>query len=504
MGWEEESANRQRLSREIGFIRKDWGGKISFALIYPNLYSAGMSSLGFQTIYSLLNSSPQVVCERVFYPESDHLQVVSVESSRPLMDFSVLAFSLSYELDYVNALEILRKAGIPLLSRDRGERYPLIIAGGPCVISNPEPLSPFFDAFGLGEGEALLPPFMECLQINIHGSRNVLLLNLSQVPGFNVPQVTKEKVMRQWVKDINAFDTTSAVLTGDTELANMFLIEAERGCERGCRFCLAGHAFKPMRYRTMGKIVNSADRGLQLTKKIGLVGAAILDHPQIEKIVVEIVERGAQVSCSSIRGDALTEKLVKALVKGGDRNLTIAPETGSERLRKLIGKDLSNEGLFKAAELVARYGIKQLKLYFMIGLPFEEEQDMEEIISLVLKLKDIMKTGNSDCHLILNVSPFIPKKGTPFFRYPMARPELLNSRVGKLKAALRTQNIEIKPESIHWSQIQALLSRGDASIAAALSQVKRNTIKDWQMALEESQVDVDYWAHQEWRHDSRQ
>ena len=496
MGWDEERANRQRLAREKGAIIKDWGGKISVALVHPSLYSAGMSSLGFQTIYGFLNKFPRVVCERVFYPESAHQQVVGTESSRPLMDFSILAFSLSYELDYVNALDILRRSGIPLLSKDRDEKYPLIIAGGPCVISNFEPLAPFFDAFGLGEAEALLPSFLECFQTYIHAPGNELLLNISSVPGFHVPNITTGKVMRQWVKDIDTFDTTSVVLSPDTELANMFLIEAERGCERGCRFCLAGQAFKPMRYRSAERIVRSAYRGLELTRKIGLVGAAILDHPQIEKVVTEIVEKGGQVSCSSLRGDALTERLVKALVKGGERSLTIAPETGSDRLRALIGKDLSNEDILKAAELAAAHGIRQLKLYFMIGLPGEEEQDIEEIISLVVKVKEIVRGRAQDCHMVLNIGPFIPKKGTPFFRHPMARPELLNSRVGKIKAALRPQDVEIKPESIHWCQIQAVLSRGDGTISAALSRVKKNTIKDWHTALEESRVDVDYWAHQ--------
>ena len=499
MGWEEERANRQKLSREKGAICKDWGGNISVALIHPNLYFVGMSSLGFQTIYGILNDFPRVVCERVFYPSSDNLQVASLESSRPLMDFSILAFSLSYEIAYVNAIEILRKSGIPLLSKDRDERYPLIIAGGPCVISNPEPISPFFDAFALGEAEVLLPPFIECFQSHMHGSRHMLLQSILQVPGYYVPSEKRERVMRQWAKDINAFDTTSIVLTADTELNNMFLIEAERGCERGCRFCLAGSAFRPMRHRTLERIINSAARGLNLTPKIGLVGAAILDHPQIEDIVVDLVQRGAQVSCSSIRGDALTENLVKALVKGGDRNLTIAPETGSVRLRKLIGKDLSNEAIFNAAHLVAKHGIKQLKLYFMIGLPHEEEQDIDEIISLVLEVRDIVKTKSSDCHLVLNISPFIPKKGTPFFRYPMARTELLKSRLAKIKASLKNKNIEVKPESIPWSTIQTVLSRGDDSIAKVLSQVKKNTINNWETAFKEAYVDVDYWAHQEWR-----
>lgn len=497
MGWEEEKGNRYKLSRERGAIFKDWGGKISIALIYPDRYYAGMSSLGFQTIYGLLNKFPGIVCERVFYPESSSPKILSLESSRPLSDFTVLAFSLSYELDYFYALQILRRSGIPLLSEERDETYPLIIAGGPCVISNSEPISPFFDAFALGEGEVLLPPFISCFSEYINASRKELLSALSNLPGYYIPQIKKERVMRQWARDLNAFDTTSVVLTPDTELANMYLIEVERGCERSCRFCLAGFAFRPTRYRSIERIVNSSRKGLVQTKRIGLIGAAILDHPDIENIVLQIRNMDATVSCSSLRGDALTENLVRALAEGGNKTLTLAPETGSNRLRRFIGKELSNEDLYKAAELAIKNGIEQLKLYFMIGLPGEREEDTEETISLVLKLQESIKRKSSECRLVVNVSPFNPKKGTPFFRYPMQKKEILNSRLKRIHLALRPKGVKVKSESIAWCQVQTVLSRGDASISRAISEVKSHTLEDWQRAFEETGVDVDYWAHQD-------
>src|SRR4030042_3847889 len=252
MSWEAVKEARQKLGRERGTVCKDWGGKIHIALVYPNSYYLGMSSLGFQTVYGILNSYSNIVCERVFW-EPQKLKPehpLSLESQRPLPDFDVLAFSLSYELDYFNVVQVLKASGIPLPSSERDERHPLVIAGGPCVTANPLPLSSFFACFAIGEGEAILPRFIEVLSEGIEDEKADLLKKLASLPGVYVPAVCDVKpVKRQWLAELDSVATTSVILTPDTEFSNMYLIEIARGCGWGCRFCLAGFQFRPFRYR---------------------------------------------------------------------------------------------------------------------------------------------------------------------------------------------------------------------------------------------------------------
>jgi len=498
MSWDEVRKARRRLSREQGAIIKDWGGKIPFALIYPNSYYLGMSNLGVHAIYSLLNSYSEVVCERAFW-ERDSRQILSVESQRPLQEFAVLAFSISYELDYFNVVSILKASGIPLYAADRDERHPLVIAGGPCIIANPMPVSPFFDCLCVGEAEPILPAMLPILAKGITGRRSDLLKALAALPGIYVPQYySGTPVVRQWAKNLDDFPVTSVILTPDTELGNLYLIEVERGCNWGCRFCLVSNAFGPMRYRSLDNLINQASLGLKYRKRIGLVGAAVSDHPQIEELLAELRQMGAELSISSLRMKPLSRIVLRELAKGGARTIALAPEAGSQLLRQIIKKGISEADALESIGKVAEAGIKQLKLYFMIGLPSETDEDIEGIIKLTLSGKNILDRQQTGCRLSLNIAPFVPKAGTPFQWLPITQPSILNRRLSLLKKSLMPKGVTLKCESPAWSQVQGVLARGDDKLAEILANIDEVSLAGWRKAVAKSHLDIDFYAHQRW------
>ncbi|MBI2869289.1 MAG: radical SAM protein [Chloroflexi bacterium] len=490
---------KERLPREQGTIFKDWGGKLPIALIYPNSYYVGMSNLGVQAIYGLLNRHSRVVCERVFW---DGELPLAVESGRPLTDFSVLAFSISYELDYFNALQTLRAAGIPLHAAQRTDKHPLVIAGGPCIISNPAPLAPFFDLFGIGEAEVLTPPLLAALLEEAPGDRAALLASLGRVPGIYAPGYTQGKVVRQWVKKLDDHDVSSVVLTPDTELGDLYLVEAERGCAQGCRFCLVCAAFNPMRLHSTARILEQAARGLAFRRRIGLVGPSVSDHPDFENILAGVRGLGAELAVSSLRLSGLTPGILGELVKGGIRSIAIAPEAGSQRLRDVIRKGITESDILGAIGRAAAYGMKQLKLYFMIGLPSESDDDIEQIIRLTLAAKEVVDRSRAGTRLGLNISPFVPKAGTPFQWLPMAPVRVLNERITRLKKSLAARGVEAKYESPSWSEVQAVLARGDEQVAGVLTDMPEFTLAAWRAALARRGMDNDYYAHQAWSTDA--
>jgi radical SAM superfamily enzyme YgiQ (UPF0313 family) len=502
MGWDEIKKARQRLSREQGAVIKDWGGRVPIALVYPNSYYIGTSNLGVHALYCLLNSYSQVVCERAFW-EIEHrdnrLPALSLESQRPLSDFAVVAFSISYELDYFNVVQILKASGIPLYATDRNQRHPLVIAGGPCIIANPLPLSPFFDCLCIGEAEPIIPAMLPVIAEGISGRRSDLLKALAPLPGIYVPQYYSGKpVVRQWAKDLNDFAVTSIILTPDTELGDLYLIEVERGCNWGCRFCLVSNAFSPMRYRSVDNLVAQAEQGLKYRKRLGLVGAAVSDHPQLEELLLKLGQMGAELSISSLRMRPLSSIVLRELARGGARTIALAPETGSERLRQMIRKSISDDDILGAIDKVAEQGIKQVKLYFMIGLPSETEEDIEEIINLCLNCKHILDRQQTGCRLVVNISPFVPKASTPFQWLPMTQPFILNHRLSLLKNGLMPKGIKLKWESPMWSQVQGVLARGDVKLAEALANMEEVSLSGWRKTVEKCHLDIDFYVHQRW------
>jgi len=506
----------ERLAREQGTVVKDWGGRLPIALVYPNSYYLGMSNLGIHALYRFLNNSEDIVAERVFWEpirqdpstslrtgqsrpdrRDKRLGPLSVESQRPLPDFAVLAFSISYELDYFNIAPIFKSGGIPVFAAERDERHPLIIAGGPCVTANPAPLSPFFDCLCIGEAEPILPKLLPALSGGIGGPRDDLLKSLAGVPGIYVPQYAAP-VQRQWTKNLDEFPVTSAVLTPDTELGDMYLMEVERGCHWRCQFCLVGTAFSPMRCRSLGKLLEMAKEGLKYRKRLGLVGPAVSDHLQLEELLVSLREMGAQFAVSSLRVSSLSDKTLEEIVRGGAETITIAPEAGSQRLREAIRKGICEEDILGAMAKIADLSVKQVKLYFMIGLPSETDDDIEEIINLTLKCKEIFEQRRSGTRLTLNIAPFVPKAGTSFQRFPAAQAKTLDERMARLKDRLMPEGIKLKMESPLWSEVQAVLSRGGSSVAKVLADIEKPSLSAWRRAVAKHGLDVDFYAHQEW------
>src|SRR5438034_3062998 len=390
------------LAAERGTVRKDWGGKIAVALVYPNTYAVGMSNLGFQTIYRHLNSLPDEVCERVFLPNPEDADEMrrsgtspfSLESLRPLADFQMIGFSVTYEGDYINVLRLLAMASIPLRAADRGARDPLVLMGGVCAFSNPEPLAPVMDFVVVGEGEELVVELMAAYRDG-YRDRESFLTSLASLEGVYVPEryemihdadgtladvrprdgapgiVTKRRL-----RDVNAFATVAAIKTPQAEYGHMALLEVGKGCGRGCRFCLEGQVYRPVRHRSVDTlretVVAMAKAG---EKRVGLVGACVSDYPWIGDLLKIVEENGLELSISSLRADSLTPDLVAALARGGHRTLTIAPEAGTERLRRAIRKAITDEQILTACDLVRAHGIPNLKPYFMIGQPTETLAD---------------------------------------------------------------------------------------------------------------------------------
>jgi radical SAM superfamily enzyme YgiQ (UPF0313 family) len=488
-----------RAPREQGAVVKDWGGRLPVALIYPNAYYLGMSNLGVHAIYKLLNDHPRVVGERVFLDTTEKHTPVALESGRPLTDFAVLAFSISYELDYFNVANILKAAGIPLFAADRNESQPIVIAGGPCVTANPMPLAPFCDVLCIGEAESILPRMIPVLLEGVSGPRHVLLKEMAALPGVYIPALPPEKpVVRQYAKDLNDFPVNSVILTPDTELGDLFLIEAERGCQRGCRFCLVNTAFAPMRFRAAEGIIRQAREGLKSRRRIGLVGPAVGDHPRIREILDGLLKLNSGISISSLRIDKLSNEILDALEKGRARTITIAPEAGSDRLRQVINKGISEEDILAATDRLAGRCFNQLKLYFIVGLPTETDDDIEEIIRLALAVKERIERRRGNTRLTLNAAPFVPKAGTPFQWLPMAPQETLNRRLAMLRSRLPLKGVKLNEESPAWSQVQGVLSRGDERLAGVLAEIEGVSLAGWRKAVEAHGVDIDHYVNRKW------
>ncbi|MDO8491527.1 MAG: radical SAM protein [Dehalococcoidia bacterium] len=493
MTWEAAQEARKRLAREQGTIVKDWGGKIAVALVYPNSYRVGMSNLGLQTLYKLFNSHRDIVCERVFWegrPTPQKTSLLSLETQRPLTDFPVLAFTVSYELDYFNIVQVQKASGIPPLAADRNEEHPLIIGGGPCLTANPEPLSLLFDAIAIGEGEAIAPGLLEVITEGVSGSREELRRALAAVPGIYVPGES-QSVARQWAADIDSFATTSVALTPDTELGDMYLMEIARGCGRGCRFCLAGFAFRPFRTRSLPNLLAQARVGLTYRKRLGLVGAAVSDHPELERLVTELRVMGAGVGVSSLRIKPLSETVLRAIAESGTQTVTLAPEAGSERLRRAINKSFTGDDILSAIDKAAGLGLRQIKLYFMVGLPGETDDDVRDLITLVRSCLGLLERRQAGTRLTLNVGPFVPKAGTPFQWRGMAPADVLEGRLKMIRADLKHKGVEIKPESVGWSQVQAVLSRGDPRLGRVLAGLTKDSLAAWGQALEQEGIELE-------------
>jgi radical SAM superfamily enzyme YgiQ (UPF0313 family) len=357
------------------------------------------------------------------------------------------------------------------------------------------PLSPFFDCLCIGEAEAILPDLLPVINAGVSENRGELKHKLATLPGVFVPGYTQQPVTRQWVKDLDSFAVHSVVLTKETELGNMFLIEVERGCNWGCRFCLVSNCYKPMRFRSVENLLKQAETGLKYRKRLGLMGPAVTDHPHIEELVAKLHDMGAEISVSSLRIKPLSPIVLGEVIEGGTNTVALAPEAGSQRLRDSIGKRINEDDILKAVEKVASQGIKQLKLYFMIGLPEETDDDIEAIALLAAKCKSIFDKHGSWSRITLTISAFIPKAGTPFQREAMTPLDTLKHRLVLLKSKLPSKGISVKNESLEWSEVQAVLSRGDERLAAVLADIEKLSLAQWHQSMAKAGLEIDSIAH---------
>jgi radical SAM superfamily enzyme YgiQ (UPF0313 family) len=532
--WQQRERARDLLSKEVGFVRKPHGGKLRVALAFPNTYFVGMSNLGFQTVYKLFNAEDDIVCERVFLPPKTELAaqlasgapLLTVESQTPVRDFDIFAFSVSFEWDYTNVLTLLRLAGIPKLATVRTAHDPLVMIGGAVTFVNPEPLAPFADIIAAGEGEALIPPLVRAFSAAT--DRDDLLRRLVAERGFYVPafydvQYAGDGTIAAFVPNDGtgappvvrkaALKTTEAVdppattiFTPDTEFGSRFLVEVVRGCANLCRFCWAGYNYLPVRAFPKERILQLAERARPHSNRAGLVSIALCDHPEIEEILTRLVEMGYGISPASLRLDDITPTILRLLRQSGEKTITIAPETGSDRLRRVVNKTLTNGEILDAADMIFASGMENLKLYFMIGIPTETDEDLVAIRDLTLQLRDIMLTHararGQIGRIIGSVNPLVPKPGTAYQWLPMEDDRSIERKITRLRALMAgIDNVYFNIKSERHSFYQALLSLGDRRVAPAIEAAERNG-GDWRAAVAEAGVDADFFVFRDRSHDS--
>ena len=516
---------RDVLSREVGYIRKPHGGRLRVALAFPNTYFVGMSNLGFQTVYRLFNELEDVVCERVFLPGRQELATQlaagkplrTVESDTPVRDFDVLAFSVSFEWDYTNVVSMLRLAGVPVRADARTRHDPLVVIGGAVTFVNPEPLAPFADVIAAGEGEVLIPELMSAL--GAASDRKDLLVRLAAARGMYIPSFYDVRykadgtiaafdakpdtgappvVKKAAVKSTDRLDPpATTIFTPDTEFGSRFLIEVVRGCANLCRFCWAGYNYLPVRPFPADRILELAKAARAHANKVGLVSIALCDHPEIDRILTGLMDLGYSISPASLRLDDLTDSIVSKLHASGERSITIAPETGSDRLRRVINKTVTNAEILEKADLIFANGIDNLKLYYMIGLPTETDEDVEAIRDLTSQLRDIMmvhaRPKGRIGRIVASVNPLIPKPGTAYQWLAMEDPAITDRKGKRLRNLVADlDNVYFNIKSERHSYYQALMSLGDRRMAPAIEAAEQNG-GNWRAAVAETGIDADFY-----------
>jgi radical SAM superfamily enzyme YgiQ (UPF0313 family) len=535
---------RRRLAAEEGYaVRR--GAQLRVALCYPNVYEIGMANLGLHAVYELFNRVPEVSCERVFLPGADESReyertgtpLLSLETQTPVRDFDVVAFSVSFETDYLNVARMLRLAGVPLWARERGPRDPLVLLGGAASFLNPEPVAEFTDVIGVGEGEVLVPQLVDAIFEN-EGDRQDLLLALARKGrGFYVPSLyevgynpdgtvdaytpkqpgvpvrvgralsaenPKEGSLKRAIRrgdlevaaalrEQDVFAPSTVVWAPEAEMGERFLVEISRGCSQGCRFCWAGFNYWPPRVVPARDILAKAAEWRAKTDKIGLVSTAVCDHPEISEILQGLRGMGYRISVSSLRLDQIEDELLDALVESRDQQIAVAPETGSDRLRKVINKNLTNDEIVEICGSVFDRGMLTVKLYLMVGLPTETDEDLEEMVRLVERIKDRMleagrRFGRAG-KIIPALNGFVPKPNTPFQWEPICEEKELKRRLKLVcKRLAKIPNVEVRAMSARITHEQALFSSGDRTVARVIERMAEG--RDLSAALRETATDA--------------
>lgn len=521
--WALEERARARFAREKILFAKKRAGDIRVCLVYPNRYNIAMGNLGFQVVYEIFDRHPGVVCERAFLPDEEDAPLIergglrSLESQTPVQDFDVVAFSISFETDYWHVVRLLDLIGVALTTRERDGKGPLVMAGGPAVFLNPEPLAEFIDLFLIGEAEEMLPEFLnvvcESRTAAISGQpsavRTLLWNCAASVTGAYVPAFYEPvydgavladlkyngpgdaRVERRLIWDLNKFPTVTRVLSDDAVFGDMILVEASRGCQWGCRFCAAGYMYRPIRTRGVDALEESVRAGLQHRRTIGLVGAEMASVPGVDGLAEIAADAGGRLSPSSLKADCVTPRLAAALARSRNRSATIAPEAGSERMRRVINKNLSEADILRAADLLVGEGVQDLKLYFMVGLPTEEDDDVVAIAELTAQVRarlcDAERARRRVANITVSVNPFVPKPWTPFQWDPMESIPSLKRKLALLRRQLSAiPNVHLDAESPREGYFQTVMSRGDRRIGNVLRAIHAadgdwwRVIRQWQ------------------------
>lgn len=496
------------------------------AIVYPNTYFVGMSNLGLHIIYEEINLHPASVCERIFLPEKKELDaydktktpLMSVETQRPMDQFDVVAFDVTFEMDYFHIPLMLRHGRVPMMSVDRTDFDPIVIAGGPCATFNPEPFADFIDAFIIGEGEGIVTAVLERIRTGREQGerREETIAALAQIEGVYVPALYRPlyddnerfigydiaagapKIIRRHFEPLMSGGET-VIATNFTEFGAMYIIEVARGCGRHCRFCMAGYCFRVPRVRSLNVLKEGVDRAEKLGKKVGLMGAAISDYPEVDELVTYIRSKNMRYSCASLRADSLTQAVVDGLADSGQKTITIAPETGSERLRRVINKGISEENLRTAAQLSAKSGIQHMRLYIMIGLPTETDEDIDAIIGLAERTQAHMAEVGCKGRLTLSINPFIPKPFTPFQWMAMDHQKSVEKKLQYIKKSLqKNRRIEVLVESPKEAYIQGVLARGDRRLGKVLAACSLDRgSKSFKSEMKKAGLDMDYCNYRE-------
>ncbi|MBF0343235.1 MAG: radical SAM protein [Nitrospirae bacterium] len=499
------------LSSEHGTVYKEHGGKIRVCLLYPNTYHIGMSNLGLRLLYSMLNVYSDIVCERAFLPDEETTQellrtntvIYSMESTTPIAQFDIVAFTVSFENDYPNLLKLLKHARLPYYAKDRDNRHPLIIMGGPCSLLNPEPLCEFIDIVFIGEAEAMLNGFLDVYRAS--NGRDELFDNIKGINGIYVPSRytlhyhddgrMKERhpssgypdtIKRSFVNDLNQLSFTGQIITRKAEFASMYLVEAMRGCPWNCRFCAVRSIYGPPRKRSFESLAKELNKSKECADRVGLIGPSLTDYPHIKEVLgIE----GVEFSITSLRASKHSADILSLM--RNKNSVSLAPETGSERLRRVINKQITRKDIIETSTLIFNNGISTLRLYFMLGLPTETDDDVFETVALVKEIRGLNRKSN----IHISVSVFVPKPMTPFQWHPMAQSETIKGRLRIIKDGLKADRVRVFHEPHKASYLQGLFSTGDRRLSRVLELMDEET--DWKKACQRADIPIDFYIYRQ-------